>query len=374
MSTQTNGTTMTNGPQHANGSDKERVVIIGSGNWGSAIASVAAKNVLLHHELFHPEVKMWVFEEDYEGKPLTRVINETHMNPRYLPDIPLGDNVTAEPDLGKALKDATALVFVMPHQFFRKALDGIKGKVSQNARAVSLIKGVDVHGTKIQAYATIVNEELGISCSSLSGANIATEVAEGKFSESTLGVPSPDGFEGDPDTLPDARLWKPLFDTKTFSISVVADVEGVGLCGALKNIVAVAAGFIDGLGWGSNSKAAIMRIGMNEIKDFSLEYFPTTRAETFLEQSCGIADIITSCLGGRNRKVAEAMVKEGKPFQELEESMLKGQKLQGPETALHVHEFLAARGTKRPGGYPLFDAVWRICYEGAKPESIIDKL
>lgn len=353
---------------------KERIAIVGSGNWGSAIASIAAKNVLQYPEQFDPEVKMWVFEEDYEGSPLSQVINEKHENPRYLPGINLGENVIAEPDVEKAVAGATALIFVLPHQFLRKSVEKLKGKVRDDARAISLVKGVDVQGTRIQAFATLISEELGTPCSSLSGANIANEVAQEKFSESTLGVPVPEGFDGDVEATLDAKLWKTLLHTRKFRISVVPDVEGVGLCGALKNIVAVAAGLIDGLGWGSNAKAAIMRIGANEIKEFCLEYFPTTKATTFMEESCGIADIITSSIGGRNRQIAEAMVKEGKHFQELEKSMLKGQKLQGPETALEVHEFLKARGSSRPQGYPLFEAVWRICYEGAKPESIIDNL
>ncbi|KIM32384.1 hypothetical protein M408DRAFT_326972 [Serendipita vermifera MAFF 305830] len=353
---------------------KEKVTIVGSGNWGSAIASIAAKNTLRHSKQFDPEVIMWIFEEDYEGKPLSQVINETHENPRYLPGIHLGDNVIAQPNMEEALKDATALIFVLPHQFLRGVLKQLKGKVNENARAVSLIKGVDVQGHMIKTFPALISEELGISCSSLSGANIANEVAQEKFSESTLGVPAPEGFTDDVNHLPDAMLWKPLFDTKTFRINVVPDVEGVGLCGALKNIVAVAAGFVDGLDWGSNAKAAIMRIGMNEVKDFCLEYFPTTQAATFLEESCGIADIITSSLGGRNRQVAEAMVKRGKTFHELEPEMLKGQKLQGPQTALDVHEFLLTKGTKRPNGYPLFEAVWKICYEDAKPETLIDNL
>jgi len=100
-------------------------------------------------------------------------------------------------------------------------------------------------------------------------------VARDYFSESTLGVPAPADFEGDVESLPDAVLWKTLFHTNHFQISVVPDVEGVSLCGALKSpsllvsyadkalnlhylcfidIVALAAGFIDGLGWGSNTK------------------------------------------------------------------------------------------------------------------------
>jgi glycerol-3-phosphate dehydrogenase (NAD+) len=96
-------------------------------------------------------------------------------------------------------------------------------------------------------------------------------------------------------------------------------------------------------------------------------------------------------LGGRNRQIAEAMVKQGKvrmtknclhnlltvvlsllqTFHQLEAELLKGQKLQGPQTALEVHQFLAARGTKRPKGYPLFDAVWRICYQVCLPHIMV---
>jgi glycerol-3-phosphate dehydrogenase (NAD+) len=120
-------------------------------------------------------VTMWVYEEDYEGRLLSEVVNETHINPRYLPGIFLGENVVAQPDLASAVKDATALVVVLPHQFFKGILKQLKGKVNEDAKAVSLIKGVDVQGTKIQTFAALIREELGISCSSLSGANIAME-------------------------------------------------------------------------------------------------------------------------------------------------------------------------------------------------------
>lgn len=100
-------------------------------------------------------------------------------------------------------------------------------------------------------------------------------------------------------------------------------------------MVAVAAGLCDGLGWGNNAKAAIMRIGILEMKRFSQEFFDGVQAETFVEQSAGIADLITSCLGGRNRKVAEAFVKSPKKsFEDLEKELLNGQKLQGVKASL----------------------------------------
>ncbi|QRV90746.1 NAD-dependent glycerol-3-phosphate dehydrogenase C-terminus [Ceratobasidium sp. AG-Ba] len=319
--------------------EKEKVCIVGSGNWGSAIARIAALNTKKHSDIFAEQVTMYVYEEDINGRPLSALINETHENVKYLPGIQLGSNVVAEPNLLKAIEGATALVVVLPHQFLPSVLKEIKGHVSPLARAVSLIKGVDVDGDKITTFPAVISSTLDIPCSALSGANIANEVAEDK-------------------------------------IRVVQDVEGVCLCGGLKNVIALAAGFSDGLGWGSNSKAAIMRIGLVELKDFCLEFFSSTRAQTFLEESCGVADIMTSCLSGRNRLIAEQMVKTGKGFRELEQEKLNGQKLQGPQTALELHTFLIARGdnVRRPGGYPLLEAVWKICFDGMAPEKLIENL
>ncbi|CAE6522329.1 unnamed protein product [Rhizoctonia solani] len=366
---------------HVRQVEKEKVCVIGSGNWGSAIARIAAINTKKNPDMFVEDVTVYVHEEQVQGRPLSALINETHENPKYLPGVQLGQNVVAEPDLLKAIEGATALIFVLPHQFLPSVLKTMRGHVSHLARAVSLIKGVEVEGARISTFPTVISSTLGIPCSALSGANIANEVAEDKFCESTLGVPpapmtTPPDEDAQLHAFSESHLWHRLFQTHTFRIRVVQDVEGVCLCGGLKNVIALAAGFSDGLGWGSNSKAAIMRIGLLELKDFCLEFFPSTRASTFLEESCGVADIMTSCLSGRNRLIADLMVKTGKGFRELEEENLNGQKLQGPQTAQELHMFLTARGdnVRRPGGYPLLEAVWRICYEGMAPEKLIDGL
>jgi len=121
---------------------------------------------------------MWVFEEQVDGKPLSQIINQTHVNVKYLPNVDLGENVYAEPDLCVALRDATALVVVLPHQFLRKLLEQIKnalGSRREGIRAVTLIKGVDVQGTNLQSFAKVIQSELDVPCSALSGANIANE-------------------------------------------------------------------------------------------------------------------------------------------------------------------------------------------------------
>jgi glycerol-3-phosphate dehydrogenase (NAD+) len=155
---------------------KEKIAIIGSGNWGSAIAKIAGQNASRQTDLFEADrIPMWVFEEEVNGRKLTEIINETHINEKYLPGIKLPENVYATADLEEVVKDATVFIFVLPHQFLGKTIEQLKGKVAKGARGITLIKGVAVEGDKIQIFADTIEKELGISCSALSGANIANE-------------------------------------------------------------------------------------------------------------------------------------------------------------------------------------------------------
>lgn len=166
------------------------------------------------------------------------------------------------------------------------------------------------------------------------GANIALEVAKQQFCETTIGCPNTE----------DSAAWHAVFDTSMFRVHVIEDVSGVSLSGALKNIVAMAAGFVDGLELGGNTKSAILRIGLIEMSNFTLEFFPDASPDTFSHHSAGVADLITTSFGGRNRKCAEAFVRTGKSFDVLEEELLDGQKLQGAVTSKEIYEFLEARG------------------------------
>lgn len=140
------GTFYTN-PQ--NSSDQlDKVCIIGSGNWGSAISTIVGKNC--HRLPFcENQVNMWVFEETItvdeatgEKRKLTEIINERHENIKYLPGIALPTNINAVPDLADACKDATLLIFVLPHQFLPKLLPIIRKSAHPSCRGVSLIKGI----------------------------------------------------------------------------------------------------------------------------------------------------------------------------------------------------------------------------------------
>lgn len=335
-----------------------KVSIVGSGNWASAVAKVIGNNVKTMKKFAAP-VKMWVFEEMVDGRKLTEIINSEHENIKYLPGHRLPENVMATPSLCQAVQDADLLVFAFPHQFIRTICDDIAEVVPRKARGLTLIKGLDEGPESLKLISDIIREKVNIDVSVLMGANLANEVAEGHFCESTIGSK----------VLQNGLLFKELFQTPNFQVTVVEDADTVELCGALKNIVAMGAGFCDGFCSGDSTKAAVIRLGLMEMiafaRTFSKDQVSTA---TFLE-SCGVADLVSSCYGGRNRKVAEAFARTGRSIEELEEELLKGQKLQGPHTSALVYRILKQKGLLDK--FPLFTAVYQICHEGRPVEGLI---
>lgn len=338
----------------------KKVCIVGSGNWGSVIAKIVGVNAVNNPD-FVNEVPMYVYEETVDGKKLTEIINTQHENVKYLPGHKLPENVIAIPDIVEAAKDADILIFVLPHQFVRRICKQIFGKIKKTAVALSLIKGLDISDKGLDLISNVIRAELAIDCAVLMGANIAAEVAIENYCEATIGCKNEEM----------GKLMKELMQTSYFRIVVVDDEETVELCGALKNIVATGAGFVDGLGYKGNTKAAVIRLGLMEIVKFAEIMFQNSRIETFLE-SCGVADLVTTCYSGRNRKVAEAFVTSGKTIEQLEEELLNGQKLQGPPTAAEVNAMLKEKNMEEK--FPLFTAIHRICTGEIPPAAFIDCL
>ena len=394
---------------------------------GSTIAKVVAENTAAHPDIFEKEVQMWVYEEQVEGQKLTELINSKHENVKYLPGIPLPAHIIANPSIEDSVRDSTILIFNLPHQFIKGLCKQISGTIVPYARGISCIKGVDVGEDKIRLFSETIGSELGIYCGALSGANIANEVAQEKWCETTIAydpppvdsqaptpartppnrtpvgshldltkltqLPNGAGNDTDGTASPQHRdvsgklskvhlkplpaeyhpidhvTMKTLFHRPYFHVRVVSDVAGVSLGGALKNIVALAAGWVDGLGWGDNAKAAIMRVGLLEMVDFGKRFFgKTIQTKTFTEESAGVADLITTCSGGRNHRCAKMSVVECKSIAEIEERELNGQKLQGVSTAEEVNSFLKSQGLEQD--FPLFTAVYKILKGEEKYEDI----
>lgn len=340
----------------------KKVCIVGSGNWGCAIARLVGYNAARLPEKFKEEVTMWVFEEEVNGRKLTEIINTDHENVKYLPGRKLPSNVVAVPDIVVAAADADYLIFVLPHQFLKRACAPLQGKLKADVQGLSLVKGFAIiPGGGLELISELIAEDMAIPVSVLMGANLANEVADEKLCETTIGAKD--------ETV--GNDFKSLFQTDNFRVTVVPDIQIVEICGALKNIVACAAGFCDGLKYGDNTKAATIRLGLKEMMKYGDTFYPGGSPSTYFE-SCGVADLITTCYGGRNRKVSEAFITRKTSIADLEKEMLNGQKLQGPETALEVNYMLKARGLENE--FPLFTIVHKICTGEMPPERLLDAL
>mmetsp|Transcript_6167 Transcript_6167/g.9622 ORF Transcript_6167/g.9622 Transcript_6167/m.9622 type:complete len:465 (-) Transcript_6167:44-1438(-) len=390
---ESNATESTTTPLPPNIMEKEQICIIGSGNWGSAIATVVGRNA--HRLPFcHDEVRMWVFEEEvqitttttnqnHQQQPqtakLSNVINEQHENIKYLPGIKLPKNVRAIPNLQEAVRDATVLIFVLPHQFLPKLLPTIRAHVNPNqCHGVSLIKGLDFDAqTKLPVLISkSIEKVMGnqFRCGVLMGANVADEVARQRTCESTLACDFGSDRENE-------RI-RQIFDEDDFRVSRISDVAGAEACGALKNIIALGAGFVDGLSLGGNTKAALLRVGLLEMTKFCTLFFEGVEKGTFME-SCGVADLITTCYGGRNRKCANEFAKRRggelayldsesciKLWSAIESELLNGQKLQGTLAVQEVYNLLEARNLLQD--FPLMTAIYEISFKGKPVNTITD--
>merc|ERR1711953_955866 len=179
----------------------KKVCIVGSGNWGSAIARLVGFNAARLPERFQKEVAMWVFEEEVNGRKLTEIINTDHENVKYLPGRKLPENIRAVPDIVTAAQDADFLIIVLPHQFIERSIQPLKGKLKPGASCISLVKGFDILPTGgIQLISDVLKKHLNIPVAVLMGV-----------------------------------IFKSMFDTPNFRVTVVNDAVTVEMCGALKN-------------------------------------------------------------------------------------------------------------------------------------------
>ncbi|KAF7653215.1 hypothetical protein LDENG_00086140, partial [Lucifuga dentata] len=201
----------------------KKICVIGSGNWGSAIAKIVGANAAKYDQ-FDTAVNMWVFEEMVNDRKLTDIINTEHENVKYLPGHKLPPNVLAVPDLAESVKGADILIFVVPHQFIVRVCDTIKDHIKKDAVGISLIKGVDAGPEGLKLITEVIKGKLGITMTVLMGANIANEVAEEKFCETTIGCK--DKVHG--------PILKELMQTTNFRVTVVEESDVVEICGALK--------------------------------------------------------------------------------------------------------------------------------------------
>ncbi|MDQ3983080.1 MAG: NAD(P)-dependent glycerol-3-phosphate dehydrogenase, partial [Actinomycetota bacterium] len=255
-----------------------KIAFVGAGSWGTATASlVAAKN--------HYETYLWARRAE-----LAETINLYHENPEYLPDAPLPHSLRATNDLEEALTGAEVVVMGVPSHGFRAVLKDVSAIAGPRPCYVSLTKGLEVDNRK--RMSEVLKEEvegLGDSCISvLTGPNLAKEVVRGFPAASTVACVDEEV----------ATRLQGIFQSLTFRCYRNTDLIGCELGGALKNVIAIAAGMADGLGFGDNTKATVMTRGLAEMARFGVKFgaHPLTMLGL-----AGVGDLMATCASPQSR-------------------------------------------------------------------------
>lgn len=318
------------------------VTVLGNGGWGTALALVARRN--------GARTRLWGIEAPYVAE--TARLRE---NPRYLPGVRLPEDLELTSDAGAASEGAHLLVSVIPTQFLRPTMAAIGGSLPDGVPILSCSKGIE-RGTLLRPTEILAELAGARPLAVLSGPNHAEEVAEGRPATAVVACRDAAVTQG----------VQRLFSDPGFRLYGSDDVVGVELAAAVKNVIALAAGMVDGLGLGDNAKAALITRGAVEISRLGVAL--GAKAETFAGLA-GIGDLIATCVSshGRNRGVGERLGR-GETLREILGSMV--QVAEGVETTRGVVELARRRGVEMP----ICTVVHRILFEELSPRDALREL
>ena len=264
----------------------ERIAVIGAGAYGTALASVAAQGTTA--------VSLWARRPD-----LAEWINETSRNDRYLPDIPLSPEITATSDLGAALGLAEAVLLVVPSAAVRDMAHAMRPLIPPGIPVTVCAKGIEAETGLLMSQ--IVEDELpGHAVGALSGPTFARELAAGHPSAATLAFTFDQADRIDPEHSAAARMAMTLA-TPAFRTYLSDDLVGVEVGGAVKNVIAIACGMMNGAGFAENTRAALITRGLDEMK--ALAEALGGRRETVTGLS-GIGDVTLTCSSTTSRNMS----------------------------------------------------------------------
>ena len=318
-----------------------RTAVIGAGSWGTAVAALAARN--------SPTV-LWARRPD-----LAETIATTHVNRDYLPDYQLPKALGATASLEEALDGAEVVVMGVPSHGFRAILTEAKPFLADGAPIVSLTKGVEQETLKrmTEVIADVIPDHMrGV----LTGPNLAKEVMAGWPAASVV------GFEDEAV----ARQLQQLFSTDAFRVYTNPDVVGCEVGGALKNVIAIAAGIADGMGFGDNTRAALITRGLHELTRLgvALGGEPLTFAGL-----AGMGDLVATCISrqSRNRHVGEALGR-GQTIDEIVAAM--NMVAEGVKSSKAVLDLSVRVGVEMP----IAEQVVDVLYHGKQASAIVPAL
>jgi len=321
-----------------------KIAVVGGGSWGTALAQMLAGKGY--------DISLLVRQQH-----VADAITSTRMNSAYLPGVRLHANIRPTTDRAAALGDASCFLFSVPCQFFRATLRKLKPLLPQGAVIVCSNKGIEMDSGK--TVSDMVHEELGDIAprfAMLSGPSFAADVVRGMPTAIVMGCEDPEL----------GRELREIFSTPSFRAYSCTDVRGVELGGAFKNVIAIAAGMSDGMGFGDNARAALITRGLAEMS--RLGEAMGARAATFMGLS-GMGDLVLTCTGdlSRNRRVG-LRLGQGVPLTQILDEM--HQVAEGVKTTQAVH----ALGQRLGVELPITNAMHAVMYDGKDPQSAWQEL
>ena len=320
------------------------VCVLGAGAWGTALAKVLA-------DKGNPTV-LWAFEQD-----VAQSINETHENKRYFSGHTVPDSVRATTSLEGALQGAELVVIVVPTHAVREVMTKAKPFIPPQALLCSAAKGIE--NDTLMLMSQVLEDVLGTDAiprlTYRSGPSFAKEVA--------LGMPTAVVVAGRDDE--NTKAVQRAFATDKLRVYSSDDVIGVEIGGALKNVIAIAAGAIDGLGFGHNSRAGMITRGLHEIGRLAMRMGGDPMTVAGLS---GMGDLVLTCTGdlSRNRTVGVELGK-GKKLPEILAAL--GAVAEGVKTAKSAYDLSVREKVEMP----ITHEVYKVLYEGKHPrQAVVD--
>jgi len=284
-------------------------------------------------------------------------IASTRENAAYLPGIELPESLKSTADLGEAVTDADVVVFAVPSHGFREAVTATAGLIGSDSIVVSLSKGVE-RGTRLR-MTQVCDEILDMPAARigvLTGPNLAREVALGQPAAAVVAIPDPTAGEA----------LQRLFMTPTFRVYTNPDVVGCESAGALKNVMALAAGMAHGLGYGDNSKAALVTRALAELTRLGVALGGSPRTFAGL---AGMGDLVATCFSdqSRNRRVGVALGEGQSLDQIVAEMNMVAEGVKSTEAILQI-------AADHQMEMPIAEMVGAVLYEGQQPADMVEGL
>jgi glycerol-3-phosphate dehydrogenase (NAD(P)+) len=322
-----------------------RISVLGAGSWGTTLAILLYTN--------RHDVTLWTYNPEH-----ARFMRETRTNPQFLPEIIIPQDLTISDDLHKSVEQAEIIVSAIPTQFIRSVFTRLQGTEIKERFIVNVAKGIE-----IETLMT-TSEVISDSCRDVDPNRQAILSGPSHAEEVSMNIPT--AVVAASPSLDTARLVQSVFLAPSFRVYASDDMRGVELGGAIKNVIAIAAGISDGIGFGDNTKAAILTRGIVEITRLGIAMGANQNSFSGLS---GIGDLIVTCTSkhSRNRYVGEQIGK-GRSLEDVLAGMVMV--AEGVATTKSVYSLSQKYGIE----LPISTEVYRVLFEGKDPYAATEDL